>query len=245
MLNIVDVLHGCELFSGIPPAGFRRLAAIAQLRHFRKGQMVFREGDPCPGVYVVGQGQVRIFKTGAGGKEHVLHLVNPGGTFAEAAALGDFPMPASAEALKKTTCALLPLERFRGALLEDNALCLGMMAGLCGWVRRFVALLEDLTLRDAAGRMARLFLELAQTQSAADGIIELPGMKRHVASHLVRGDRRSRVQSPDRRNRPIAAPSAPPQETTPSGRRVFPAIISVFAMPPVASACQTPGRPIK
>jgi len=184
MLNIVDVLHGCELFSGIPPAGFRRLAAIAQLRHFRKGQMVFREGDPCPGVYVVGQGQVRIFKTGAGGKEHVLHLVNPGGTFAEAAALGDFPMPASAEALKKTTCALLPLERFRGALLEDNALCLGMMAGLCGWVRRFVALLEDLTLRAAAGRMARLFLELAQTQSAADGIIELPGMKRHVASHL-------------------------------------------------------------
>lgn len=180
-MNIVDVLHSCDLFSAVEPTGFQRLAAMARLCNFRKGQMVFREKDPCPGVYVVGQGMVRVFKSGPGGKEHVLHMIGPGGSFAEFAAIGDFALPASAEAMKKTVCALLPQDRFRNALADDHDLCLGMLAGMSGWVRRLVALMEDLTLRDAAGRLARFLLELSPT---TDGIVKLPGLKRHVASHL-------------------------------------------------------------
>ena len=159
-MNIVEILQNCELFSAVGAAGFRRLATIARLCHFRKGQVVFRENEPCPGVYVVGQGLVRVFKTGAGGKEHVLHMVGPGGSFAEVAAMGGFPLPASAEAVKKTTCVLLPLERFPSALADDHELCLGMIGGMTVWVRRLVTLMEDITLRDAAGRLARFLLEL-------------------------------------------------------------------------------------
>ena len=180
-LNVVDILHGCPLFSNVPAAGFQQLAAIARLCHFRKGQVVFRENEPCPGVFVLGQGLVRVFKTGSAGREHVLHIVGPGGTFAEVAAIGGFDLPASAEALKKTTCVLLPLDRFRRVLSEDHELCLGVLTSLTVWVRHLVTLMEDVTLRDAAGRLARFLLESPQ---AADGTIELPGLKRHVASHL-------------------------------------------------------------
>ena len=183
-VNIVDVLHNCNLFSALEPAGFRRLATIARLAHFRKGQVVFRENEPCPGVYVVGQGQVRVFQRGAGGREHVLHMVGPGGSFAEIAAIGNFPVPASAEAVKKTVCVLLPQERFRQALAEDHALCLGMMTSMTVWVRRLVMLMEDITLRDAAGRVARFLLELSESKPTADAAVKLPGLKRYVASHL-------------------------------------------------------------
>jgi CRP/FNR family transcriptional regulator len=184
VVNVVDILHQCELFSATSPASFRRLATMARLCPFRKGQMIFRENDPCPGVYVVGQGGVRIFKTGVGGREHILHMAGPGGTFAEIAAMGNFAVPASAEAVKKTTCVLLPLERFRKALAEDHELCLGLMTGMTVWVRQLVTLMEDITLRDAAGRLARFLLELHASQSIADACVELPGLKRHVASHL-------------------------------------------------------------
>lgn len=180
-LDVVDILHGCKLFSEVQPSGFQRLVAIARLCRFRKGQLIFREKEECPGVYVVGSGLVRVFKTAPGGKEHVLHMVGPGNTFAEVAAIGGFDLPASAEAVEQTTCALLPTDRFRKALEDDHRLCLGIIGGMTRWVRHLVGLMEDVVLRDAAGRLARFLLEVPP---AGDGSIELPTLKRHLASHL-------------------------------------------------------------
>ena len=180
-LNVADILHECKLFSDVQPASFTRLAVIARICRFRKGQLIFRDRDECPGVYVIGSGLVRVFKSAAGGKEHVLHMVGPGQTFAEVAAIGGFACPASAEAVEKTVCVLLPLDRFRQALESDHDLCLGMMTGMSLWVRHLVNLMEDVVLRDAAGRLARFLLE---SNPDADGTVELPSLKRHVASHL-------------------------------------------------------------
>ena len=67
---------------------FEKIARIARTVRFKRGQMVFREGDRCPGIYVVGEGAVRVFKTGPSGKIHVLHFARAGMTFAEVAAIG-------------------------------------------------------------------------------------------------------------------------------------------------------------
>ena len=179
--TVVDVLHNCKLFSEVEDRGFQRLATIARLCSFKKGQQIFREGEPCPGAYVVGSGLVRVFKTGSDGKEHVLHMVGPGKTFAEVAAIGGFDCPAHADAVTPTTCALLPMDLLQNALREDHELCLGMMTGLTLWVRHLIGLMEDVVLRDADGRVARFLL---QSERDADGTVRLPGLKRHVASHL-------------------------------------------------------------
>jgi len=180
-LNVVDILQDCKLFAQVPCTEFRRLATMARVCNFSKGQLIFHENEPCPGVYIVGSGMVRVFKHGSGGKEHVLHIVGPGGTFAEAAAIGGFDLPASAQAVCKTACVLLPIAQFCKLLDEDPVLCRGMMLGLTAWVRHLVTLLEDLALRDSAGRIARFLLEL---KPAADDAIKLPGLKRYIASHL-------------------------------------------------------------
>ena len=178
--NVADILHECRLFSEVEPPGFARLVTIARLRTYRKGELIFRDQDECPGVYVVGSGLVRVFKTAAGGKEHVLHMVGPGQSFAEVAAIGGFNLPASAEAVEQTNCALLPRDPFRKALQTDHQLCLGLMTGMSLWVRHLINLMEDLALRDAAGRLARFLLDSA----TAAGTVEMPSLKRHVASHL-------------------------------------------------------------
>jgi CRP/FNR family transcriptional regulator len=180
-MNVVDILSDCQLFSEVPERSFQRLAAMARLCKFRKGQVIFRDEENCPGVYVVGKGMVRVFKTGPGGKEHVLHIVSPGGTFAEVAAIGNFNVPASAEAVAPSICVLLPQAAFQKALAEDHDLNRGMMAGMARWVKHLVGLLEDIVLRDAAGRLARYLL---RSRTAGKDTVALPSLKRHVASHL-------------------------------------------------------------
>jgi CRP/FNR family transcriptional regulator len=179
--NVIDVLHHCRLFSEVPERAFQRLVTIARICKFPKGQMIFREGQPCPGTYVVGSGLVRVFKAGTGGKEHVLHIVGPGHTFAEVAAIGGFACPANAEAIAPTTCVLLPTDLFRTALEEDHDLCLGLLTGMTVWVRHLVGVMEGVVLRDATGRLAQYLLDLDPDERET---IELPGLKRHIASHL-------------------------------------------------------------
>lgn len=175
------IVRQCELFAQVDTRRCKRLAEVSVMRQFQKGEQIFRQGDECPGVYIVVTGTVRIFKTSPSGKEHVLHLIAPGNTFAEVAAIGGFACPAHAEAVAKTSCLLIPFDRFRGEILADQDLCLEMMAGMAVWVRKLITLMEDLVLRDAIGRTARFLLESGVD---GEGYVVLPGLKRHVASHL-------------------------------------------------------------
>lgn len=182
MIETADhILKSCQFFAQVDHDRLGRLAQITQIRKFTKSQLIFRQGEACPGVYIVGSGMVRVFKIAPNGKEHVLHILGPGNTFAEVAAIGGFDCPANAEAVADSTCALIPLAPFRKAIAEDHQLCLQMMFGLTFWVRHFLSLMEDIVLRDAVGRLARFLLEANPDE---DGTVRMPTLKRHVASHL-------------------------------------------------------------
>ncbi|MHB8970458.1 MAG: Crp/Fnr family transcriptional regulator [Pirellulaceae bacterium] len=178
---IEEIIQNCQLFAEVDTLRRRKLAEISRICQYAKQQMVFRQGQDCPGVFIVDTGIVRVFKTAPTGKEHVLHMVAPGQTFAEVAAVGNFPCPAHAEAVEPTRCVLIPVDRFREQMASDHSLCLEMMTGMSFWVRRLISLMEDLVLRDALGRTARFLLE---SEPDPEGMIRLPSLKRHVASHL-------------------------------------------------------------
>jgi CRP/FNR family transcriptional regulator, dissimilatory nitrate respiration regulator len=180
-LDAATILSACRLFQRVEGESFERLVQMAELRRFEAGRTIFSQGDGCPGVFVVGTGLVRVFKLAASGREQVLHLVAPGGTFAEVAAIGEFDAPASAEALEATTCVLLPTAAFHRALRDDPRLSQQVLLGMATWVRHLLGMVEDVTLRDATARVARYLLAAADAES---GEVRLPSLKRHLASHL-------------------------------------------------------------
>ena len=180
-MEIAETLGSCAFFSQVDGPTRKRLVRMAVRREYGKGEVIFRDGDPAQGVFVVASGLVRVFKLAPSGKEHVLHLAGPGMTFAEVAVLGNFPCPAFAEALEETACVLLPVEPFMRALREDHQLSLQILSSMAMWVKSLVSLLEDIVLRDAAGRVAGYLLQAQAEQGAA---ISLPGLKKHIASHL-------------------------------------------------------------
>lgn len=177
-----DILRKCRLFRTLSEQWIERLAAEAIVRRFKKSQRILRQGEECPGLYCVGTGLVRIYKIAPSGKDHVLHFAEPGMTFAEVAAMGEFAVPAHADAVEDTVCALLPTDRFRKLLRTHHELCLQLLSGMSVWVRQLVGLLEDIVLRDASGRVARHLLEA--DPSGGKKAFSLPVLKKDLASHL-------------------------------------------------------------
>jgi len=180
--QIRDNLSNCMFFKGLSQESLDLLVPISRMVQYKSGELIFREGQECPGIFVVGSGSVRVYKLAPNGKEHVLHFVYPGMTFAEVAAIGEFPCPAYAEAIEDSLCVLVSKEGFNRLILTNHDLCLQLMESMAFWVKHLVGHLEDIVLRDAVSRVARHLIQSGPPTSDVEFI--LPMLKKDLASHL-------------------------------------------------------------
>lgn len=180
--DVGAILRGSTLFGGLDEPGLRRVVACARVVRYPRGAAILREGEPCPGIHVVAEGAIRVFKLAPNGKEHLLHVAQAGQTFAEVAVIGRFACPANADALEDSLCALVSRDCFQQLLTSDHAFCLSMLEGVAGRVRGLIDLLDNLVLHDAASRVARFLVDAVPP--AGGGSFELPLKKKDLASHL-------------------------------------------------------------
>ncbi|MCL5671113.1 MAG: Crp/Fnr family transcriptional regulator [Acidobacteria bacterium] len=74
----IAALKKVALLADLDESDLQILACAAVTRRYEPGAMVFSEGEPCEGLYVVESGLIKIFKVSASGREQVLTLEGPG-----------------------------------------------------------------------------------------------------------------------------------------------------------------------
>src|SRR5207249_3198542 len=116
-----QILSKVPLFSGLAAAEMDFLAPRLVPRKFSAGQMVFNEGDPCSGLYVVASGQVRIFKTSASGREQVLSIDGPGSSIAELPVFDGGNYPASVAAIDDAKLLFVSKQDFQALCLAHHS----------------------------------------------------------------------------------------------------------------------------
>jgi CRP-like cAMP-binding protein len=104
-----QALRACALFQALGGDQLRKVAAIAKHRDLAAGEVVFRQGEPGDGMYVVVAGKVRLARAGTDPDAEPLAVLEPGGYFGEMALVDDGPR--SADAIAHTTCALAVVDR--------------------------------------------------------------------------------------------------------------------------------------
>jgi CRP/FNR family transcriptional regulator len=171
----------CHLFSGLTDDDLAYLARVGKLREYEKNEVLFSDGEKALGFYVVGSGKVKIYKLSPEGKERILHIVHPGGTFAEAAIFGNGLYPAYAEPLEKSQLVFFPKNEFLTLLHEHSQIAINMIGGLSRFLRQFATQIEELTFKDVPARLARYLLDLAGDEVET---VELPISKTQLASNL-------------------------------------------------------------
>lgn len=175
----ISSLKACRTFGSMDAPMLERLAAIVRVKSFCARETIFGEGDLCTGFYLVTEGAVKVYKLSPEGKEHVLHLVWPGETFAEAALFMGDAYPAYAEAIRSTRALFFPRDAFVSLIREDPEISMRLLAGMAVWLRTLVSQVEVLALRDSASRLAHYL-----AQRCSDGKVALEVAKSVLASHL-------------------------------------------------------------
>jgi CRP/FNR family transcriptional regulator, dissimilatory nitrate respiration regulator len=181
------LLKRCSLFMGLEDDDLAQIAAVASFKRSMAGETVLLEGEPASAFYVVISGSVRVYKSSPGGREQVLRFVRPGEVFGEAAALALGTYPASAEAIQKTEFIRIDAARFRDLLADNPTLSVNVILTLFRRLQDLVNMVEELSLQDVSGRLARYLLDLwtsAQAEGRSSEIVNLDVTKGELAARL-------------------------------------------------------------
>jgi len=182
-VNLIDHVATIPLFEGLSKGQHEALARIAVNRSYKKGQTIFSEGDEGAGFYAIISGRVKIFKLSPEGKEQILHMMGAGEIFGEVPVFTGHEYPAIAEASTSSSLLFFPRNSFIELIKKDRSLSLNMLALLSRRLRRFTALIEDLSLKEVPGRLAAYLLYLSNRSSNKDEF-ELDISKGQLASIL-------------------------------------------------------------
>jgi CRP-like cAMP-binding protein len=181
------ILKKSLLFSGLNDEYLAEVAAIATKRTYGKGEVLFTEGEPAEGFFLLASGTVKLSKISSDGKEKVLHFAYASETFAEAAFFGDGRYPAEGRALEKVEALYFPRAAFMGLLERNPRFSLNLIVTLSLSVRRFARQIEELTFAEVPSRLAGYLVDLAAKKSTSfqgKTYLDLEIKKGELASHL-------------------------------------------------------------
>jgi signal transduction histidine kinase len=111
-----DQLSQNRLFEGIESGLLERIAPDVHVVQLNAGEVIFREGDPGDLMYLVGQGSVKISKSGRGGQQETLGFIRSGNFFGEMALLDGEPRSAMATAAESTLLGTVDEQTFQHIL---------------------------------------------------------------------------------------------------------------------------------
>ena len=116
-----------DSFSELLAAELPRLAGKVRTIRVAAGSIIFKEGDPGDGMYVVDEGSLEILLASLEPEARVLSHVGPGGVVGEMAILDDKPRSATARAEMDSTIRFIPRDEVLRLFSQSPPLLLAMM----------------------------------------------------------------------------------------------------------------------
>ena len=181
------VLKRVPIFSSLSEQEFAFLTSRLVQRKYGAGEMIFGEGDPCAGLYIVQSGNVRIFKSSAGGREQVLSIDGPGSSIAELPVFDGGNYPASAQAVNDSMLFFFSRQDFQALCLQHPQVALKVLRVIGGRLRTLVGIIEELSFTTVRHRLIALLVRVGKTEGVrnGDGItVTLPSNNSELAAQI-------------------------------------------------------------
>lgn len=162
----VRMLRGSDVFNGVGDASLQSLAAVTILQAYEAGESLFRQEQKASGFYVLVKGALTVYRAGMDGRQQILHVFDePGDVCGEVPVFEGTTYPAAADAAESSQVLYLSRTDFLAVTRRHPEILLEMLAVLSKRLRRFVGLIDDLSLKDVSTRLAAFLLGLATASS--------------------------------------------------------------------------------
>jgi CRP/FNR family transcriptional regulator len=172
------------LFAGLDGAVLEALADKAVNRKYRRGNVIFVQGEQGERCFAIVDGSVKISAYHSDGREAVIAVLGPGDVFGELSLFDQAPRSADATAIEETELLSLDTTAITEAIRAHPELAFTLLRVLGRRLRHTNEALQDIAFFDVPGRVARRIADLAESHGRAtdEGVlIDLPLSQENLA----------------------------------------------------------------
>jgi len=159
---------------------------------YRRGQVIFRQGDACEHVMYIQSGGVKLSVVSRIGRQAVVAMLGPGEFFGEGCLAGQAVRMGSAAATTASTILLVDKAPMAALLREQHAMSDRFIAHMLARNIRVEQDLIDQLFNSSEKRLARTLLLLARYGKHDDPVRAIPPISQETLAEMV-GTTRSRV----------------------------------------------------
>jgi CRP/FNR family transcriptional regulator, cyclic AMP receptor protein len=168
--DAIRFLSAHSPFVGLEPSAMKLIASRSWLRSRQPGESLFREGEPCRDVYILVAGRVKCVRASPEGREQILKIFErPGDIFCTTSAFSTGSHIVTAETMSKVSLYVIDVESMKRVALEQPGVALALVTAAGDQMRSLVSLADDLSLKTATTRVAKLLWERARAQGGRKG----------------------------------------------------------------------------
>ena len=160
--RVINILSKIDYFSKLDSAALQLISEAALQQTYQEGQIIFAEGEPCIGLYIVEYGWIRAVKISAEGREQTIRFVGPGDVFNEVGVMAGGVNLVTVEALEPVKLLIIQREIILDLVEQHSTLAIMLIENLAKRVLYAMNMVVGLSLHSVESRLARFLLTEAK-----------------------------------------------------------------------------------
>ncbi len=169
------------LFSGLSQQEVSLLSYSVHSRYYKRGDLVFQEGERSDALYIINQGVIKVYKLSDSGKEHILRFLFHGDFGGVSSLFKERRHYANAEVVEDAVVCRIHGNDLRAILDQNFEIAYRFLAALSERLREADEWTGSISLMDTERRLAKTLL-IFRSKVEESVARELPFAKRDLAA---------------------------------------------------------------
>ncbi len=133
---------------------------LKEFRVFKKGAVLYQEGNRISGFYCINKGIIKVFKTGPDGKEQIIRFAKPGDIIAYRSVLSNEPACTTAKVLEEAYTCFFPSDILSRLVKVNPNFALELVKLICEELGEANSYITDIAQKTVRERLAEVLLKL-------------------------------------------------------------------------------------
>lgn len=182
--------NGCScsentIFSTLKPEDLDYIDQNKSINTYKKGDVLYREGNRISGCYCVNSGILKIYKTGFDGKEQIIAFAQNGDITGYRSVLSNEPACTTAEVIEDATICFIPTSVMFSFVKKNSDFALSLMQLTCKELNIANSYIKDIAQKTVRERLAEILIMLEDSFGKdADGFLTI-SLTRAELSNIV------------------------------------------------------------